>query len=294
MIIIEDILSKIKYSTFIGNTRDYVVYPVTFDENNTFPEKLMWVNNKNQSKLKSETQGTIICQEGTKIPEHPKANFILVENPRDTFRIILEIFFKEKQPVSISKTAQIDPSCVLGDQLFIGHNVVIEKDCRIGNNTSIGHNSVLLSGTIVGNHVTIGCNCTLGGIGFGYEKNAEGVYQVMTHLGNVLLEDYVEVGNNTTIDRAVLGSTHIKNNVKIDNQVHIAHGVEIGENSLVIANSVISGSTKIGKNVWVAPSSSILNKLNIKDNAYIGIGSVVIWNVKENEKIFGNPARPIE
>ena len=294
MILVEDILSKIKYSRFIGNIKDGVSYPLTFDENNVYADKLMWVNTKNQSKLTPNTKGTVICQEDAKIPDHPSANFILVENPRDTFRIILDAFFKEKQPVSISKTAQIDPSCILGNQLFIGHNVVIEKNCRIGNDTSIGHNTVILAGTIIGSHVTIGCNCTLGGTGFGYEKDMEGNYQVLTHLGNVVLNDHVEIGNNTTIDRAVLGSTLIKANVKIDNQVHIAHGVEIGENSLIIANSVISGSTKIGKNVWVAPSSSILNKLNIKDNAFIGIGAVVVWNVKENEKIFGNPARPID
>jgi UDP-3-O-[3-hydroxymyristoyl] glucosamine N-acyltransferase len=294
MILIKEILSKIKYSAFIGNTEDSVVFAINFDETNAFPDKLMWVNSKNQVKLNSETKGTIVCAVNGKIPENPGANYILVDNPRDTFRIILEIFFTEKHIPVVHKTARIDPSCKLGDQLNIGHNAVIEKNCSIGNDTSIGHNSVILSGTIIGNNVKIGCNCTLGGTGFGYEKDGEGNYQLMSHLGNVVLEDNVEIGNNTTIDRAVLGSTFIRKNVKIDNQVHIAHGVEIGENSLVIANSMIAGSTKIGKNVWVAPSTAILNKLNIKDNAFIGIGSVVIWNVKENEKILGNPARPIE
>ena len=294
MILIKEILQKIKYSRFIGNDKDYIVSPIPFDENNQLADRLMWVNSKNFSKLKSGTKGTIICPEQTKAPEGSKANFIVVTNPRDTFRIILEYFFKERQPVIINKTAQIDPSCRMGNELVIGHNVVIEKDCIIGNNTKIGHNSVILARTIIGKDVIIGCNCTLGGTGFGYEKDTGGNYQLMTHLGNVVIEDNVEIGNNTSIDRAVLGSTFIRKNVKIDNQVHIAHGVEIGENTLVIANSMIAGSTKIGRNVWVAPSSAILNKLQIKDNAFIGIGSVVIWNVKENEKLLGNPARPIE
>ena len=109
----------------------------------------------------------------------------------------------------------------------------------------------------------------------------------------MVIEDNVEVGNNTCIDKAVLGSTKIMRNVKIDNLVHIAHGVKIGENSLIIANSVIAGSTIIGKNVWVAPTANIKNNLTIGDNSTIGISAVVLKNVAENSIIIGNPGREL-
>jgi UDP-3-O-[3-hydroxymyristoyl] glucosamine N-acyltransferase len=108
-----------------------------------------------------------------------------------------------------------------------------------------------------------------------------------------VIEDGVEIGNNTTIDRAVLGSTFIRKNSKIDNLVHIAHGVEIGENSLIIANAMVAGSTSIGRNVWVAPSASIINKISVGDNSIIGMGAVVVRSVSEGQTIVGNPGKDI-
>ncbi|MBK6527865.1 MAG: hypothetical protein IPG07_21340 [Crocinitomicaceae bacterium] len=110
----------------------------------------------------------------------------------------------------------------------------------------------------------------------------------------MIIKSNVEIGNNVCIDRAVLGSTLIGENVKIDNLVHIAHGVSIGKNSLIIANSMIAGSCQIGENVWVAPSSSILQKLVLADNSLIGMGSVVVKNVEANSVVAGVPARKIK
>jgi UDP-3-O-[3-hydroxymyristoyl] glucosamine N-acyltransferase len=152
---------------------------------------------------------------------------------------------------------------------------------------------VLKYGTKIHDNAKIGANCTIGGVGFGYELDEEKKYVLLPHLGNVVLKSFVEIGNNTCIDRAVMGSTILEENVKVDNLVHIAHGVVIGKNSLIIANSMIAGSTKIGENVWVAPSVSILNKKTISDNSYIGMGAVVIKDVKENETIVGNPGKAL-
>ena len=215
----------------------------------------------------------------------------MTKNPRLTFQEILSSFFVEKVIPAISPSAVIDPSVPIGRNVNIGHHVVIEKGCSIGDDVQIGHNTILLRETKVNSHVKIGCNCTIGGVGFGYELNESKSYVLLPHLGNVVLKEHVEIGNNTCIDRAVLGSTILEENVKVDNLVHIAHGVIIGENSLIIANSMIAGSTKIGKNVWVAPSVSILNKKTISDNSYIGMGAVVIKNVAENETIIGNPGK---
>jgi UDP-3-O-[3-hydroxymyristoyl] glucosamine N-acyltransferase len=130
-------------------------------------------------------------------------------------------------------------------------------------------------------------------VGFGYEKDEDGHYQVIPHIGGVLIEENVEIGNNTCIDRAVLGNTILKKNCKIDNLVHIAHGVIVGENSLVIAHAMVGGSTVIGDNVWVAPNAALINKITIGDNATIGLGAVVVKNVGENDTVIGNPAKPM-
>ena len=114
----------------------------------------------------------------------------------------------------------------------------------------------------------------------------------MPHIGNVHLKENVEVGNNVCIDRAVMGSTLLSENVKVDNLVHIAHGVKIGKNSLIIANSMIAGSVEIGENVWVSPSSSIRQKLIIENDALIGMGAVVVKNVEPSSVVAGNPAKP--
>jgi len=179
----------------------------------------------------------------------------------------------------------------IGKNVFIGDFSVIESGCVIGNNCFIGYNNVLHKKTKIGNDVKIGSNNTIGGIGFGYEKNEKGDYEVLPHIGNVVISNKVEIGNNTCIDRAVLGSTIIKQNVKIDNLVHVAHGVVIGENSLIIANSMLGGSSVIGKNAWISPSVSIINKGEIEDGALVGMGAVVVKPVKSKTIVVGNPAK---
>ena len=116
---------------------------------------------------------------------------------------------------------------------------------------------------------------------------------IIPHVGNVVIENGVEIGNNTCVDRGVLGSTILKENCKIDNLVHIAHGVVVGRNALVIALALVAGSVEIGENAWIAPSSSILQKVKIGKNATIGMGAVVLKNVGEEEVWVGNPAKKL-
>jgi UDP-3-O-[3-hydroxymyristoyl] glucosamine N-acyltransferase len=196
--------------------------------------------------------------------------------------------------IGINLSAYIDSSSSIGSDCFIGNNVVIEENCVIGNSVQIDHNTVIKQGTIVEEKVIIGANCTIGGVGFGYEKDADGIYTFMPHLGNVVIKAGVEIGNNVCIDRAVLGSTILSKNVKVDNFVHVAHGVFVDENSLLIAHAMIGGSTKIGKNVWVAPSTAIINACTVGDNALIGMGAVVVKPVEEGKIVVGNPARPLQ
>jgi UDP-3-O-[3-hydroxymyristoyl] glucosamine N-acyltransferase len=294
---VKDILSKINYIKFIGDVNCEIHSVIQLDKYNSNPNVIYWCNDKNSSILNHCKFGTIICSSkiisGIKI--HTSCNYIIVDNPRLIFASIVRDFFViETKHTGISKNAVIHPSVKIGNNVTIGDFTIIEQGCDLGDDIFIGYNNAILQNTIIKSHVHIGSNNTIGGVGFGYEKNEDGDYEFLPHIGNVIICDFVEIGNNNCVDRAVLGSTILNKNVKVDNLVHIAHGVEIGENSLIIANSMIGGSSKIGKNVWVAPSASIINNVEIHDNALIGMGAVVIKSVDEYNVVAGNPSKFIK
>ncbi|HYF31993.1 MAG TPA: DapH/DapD/GlmU-related protein [Chitinophagaceae bacterium] len=291
---LSDIISRIRHLEFIGNIEQDITEVIALDGSNARNDVICWCSDKNVEALAGLKHGTIICSVAARPFVQKGCNYIITSNPRDSFRQLLELFNPVESGVDvIAASAVIHPSVQLGKQVQIGNNVVIEKDCVIGNNTSIGHNTVIYSRCVIGNNVKIGANNTIGGVGFGYELNDEKKYVVIPHLGNVVIEDNVEIGNNTCIDRAVLGSTILRNNVKVDNLVHIAHGVSIDENSLIIANAMIGGSTRIGKNCWVAPSASLLNKIELGEACVVGMGAVVLKDVPRKQTVVGNPGKPL-
>jgi UDP-3-O-[3-hydroxymyristoyl] glucosamine N-acyltransferase len=264
-----------------------------FDPVNTDANALMWVSEKNVIDFSSLACGIIIVPETAALPESSKCSFIKTASPRRAFQKVISKYFKKEIKPAISSTSIIHPSVKMGKDCFIGEHVVIEENAKIGDNVTILHNTVIKSDTIIGNNCSVGCNCTIGGGGFGHEPNEFGRYERIEHIGNVVFEDDVEIGNNTCVDRAVMGSTILRKNVKVDNLVHIAHGCDIGENCLVIANAMIAGSVKMGKNCWVAPSASVLNKLTVAADVTIGLATVVIKDAGRGEVLFGNPARAI-
>ncbi|MBL7870506.1 MAG: hypothetical protein JNM78_02755 [Cyclobacteriaceae bacterium] len=260
--------------------------------------KVSWMNDKNINTInpKELTLGLLVL---TPLAfdklRSANCNFLVVSNPRSSFfKIIKHFFSSAKKPEGVEKSASIHPSSHLGIGCYIGHGVVIEENCFIDDHTVIMHNTCILAGTRIGKNVIIGCNNTIGNYGFGYEKDEHGQYELLEHLGNVVIHDGVEIHNNTCIDRGVLDNTEIFENVKIDNLVHIAHGVVIERNALVIANAMIAGSTRIGENSWIAPSVSIKNKLNIAPNTFTGIGATVLKDTAENQTYIGNPAVTLE
>ena len=292
-IILKDIISILPDTTFVGNEEDFISYPTNLERDNINPHALMWANAKGRGEIKFIKAGTIICTELPSEDVSKNCNYIFTSSPRQAFAMILRAFFVDSAEPFLSELASIDKSVELGTNCTISHFCVIHENVTLGKNVFIGNNSVVHSNTVIGNNVTIGSNCTIGGVGFGYEKDDDGSYVLLPHIGNVVIRDNVEIGSNTTIDRAVMGSTILNENVKVDNLVHIAHGVAIGKNSLIIANAMIAGSSIIGENVWVAPSSSIINKVTIGDNAVIGLGAVVVKNVSEMDVVVGNPAKSI-
>ncbi len=263
------------------------------DPTNRDSEALMWCSAKNLVVLNQVQAGVILTPADAQFTPQPGCTYVLVDDPRMAFMKVLRAFFVPKKPATIASTAVIHPSVKLGAGICIGEHVVIEENCQIGDHCSIGHNTVIRDSTLIGKHVTIGSNCTIGGVGFGYEKDEDGFFQLIPHLGNVILSDHVEIGNNTCIDRAVLGSTMLGEAAKVDNLVHIAHGVSIGKNSMIIANAMIAGSVSVGDNSWVAPSASVLNQKKLGSSVTIGMAAVVVKDVPDGQTIAGSPGEEI-
>jgi UDP-3-O-[3-hydroxymyristoyl] glucosamine N-acyltransferase len=175
----------------------------------------------------------------------------------------------------------------------IGRNVYLGRGVKIGADTVVHHNAV------IGNEVVIGARCVvkscavIGEEGFGFERDPEGKAVRLPHIGTVVIGDDVEIGSLTTVCRGTLADTLLRNGCKIDDHVHIAHNVDVGEDAFVIACAEVSGGVKIGPRAWIAPNASIMNQLAIGADAVIGLGGVVVKSVPDGVVVVGNPAKPL-
>lgn len=263
------------------------------------PGTLSFLANPKYTHYIYTTQATIVIVNRDFVAESPvSATLIRVPDAYSAFAKLLEFYNQAKgSKTGISKHAAISDSAQLGDQLYIGdfvsigdhvkigNQVKIHPNVSIGDNVKIGDNTVLYAGTKIYSDCIIGANCTLhagvviGADGFGFAPQSDKHYEKVPQIGNVVLEDYVEIGANSTIDRATLGSTIIRKGVKLDNMIQIAHNVEIGENTVVAAQTGISGSTKIGKNCMIGGQVGIVGHITIADEVKIaaqsGIGSSI-------------------
>lgn len=230
----------------------------------------------------------IVCEgfENLSIPH------IVSANPRLDFLRVVGSFFAEKDiPTGIHPSANIEQGAI------IGQNVSIGAHCHIGAKVKIGDNTTILPNCSIYGKVTIGCDCyikpgvVIGGPGFGFEKDENGVPVHFPHTGTVVIGNNVFVGANTTIDRGTIDDTIIGDNVKIDNLVQIAHNCRIGDNTIITTGAIFSGGVAVSKNSWISPNSTILQQLKLGEGCKVGIGAVVMRNLKENETILGNPGR---
>jgi UDP-3-O-[3-hydroxymyristoyl] glucosamine N-acyltransferase len=239
------------------------------------------------------------------------ATLIAVKNAYSALAMLLNMLEQTKSKKSgtdssahISKTAAITGNCYVGAFAFVGENAEIGKDCYIYPYSYIGDNVKIGDGTTIYPHVTVYDNCVIGnhciihaGVvigadGFGFAPE-NGEYRKIAQIGNVVIEDNVEIGANTTIDRAVIGSTIIHKGVKLDNLIQIAHNVEIGNNTVMASQVGIAGSTKVGANCMLAGQVGLSGHIHIGDNSQIGPQAGIISNVEANSKIMGAPAMPI-
>ena len=190
----------------------------------------------------------------------------------------------------------VGPHAVIDSGAKIAENVKIYPQAYIGSNVVIGKNSIIhpgvriLSDCVIGNDCVVHAGVIIGGDGFGFSPNSENNYQKVAQIGNVIIEDHVEIGANTTIDRATLGSTIIRKGVKIDNLIQIAHNVEIGENTVIAAQTGIAGSTKIGKNCMIGGQVGIVGHITIADGTMIAAQSGIGASIKNRAILQGSPA----
>lgn len=186
-----------------------------------------------------------------------------------------------------------DAEPIIHPTACIGRNVVIGRGVHIGAGTVISHNVVIGDEVIIGQRCVIKSCAVVGEEGFGFERNAQGKAVRLPHIGTVVIGDEVEVGSLTTVCRGTLGDTILRNGCKIDDHVHIAHNVDVGEDAFVIACAEVSGGVKIGQRAWIAPNASVLNQLTIGADAVIGLGGVVVKSVPDGSVVVGNPAKQL-
>lgn len=275
------------------------------------PGALCFLSNPAYAQYIYSTKASLVIVNDDFVPEHKlSVCLIRVPNAYHAFSKLLEVYNQIKnnkigieQPSFISASAKIGKDVYIGAFAYIGDNVEIGDNAKIfpqtfiGDNVKIGNTSTLFSGVkiysdcFVGNNVTLHSGVIVGGDGFGFAPNSQGNYNKVPQIGNVVIEDYVEVGAGTTIDRATLGSTIIRKGVKLDNLIQIAHNVEIGENTVIAAQSGVAGSTKIGSNCMIGGQVGIVGHLTIANGVKIaaqsGIGNSI---TKEGEIMQGSPA----
>ena len=237
------------------------------------------------------------------------STLIKVDDAYGAFSKILSFYSQTKhnkvgieQPTVIDDSSTYGQDFYLGSFSYVGQNVSIGKNVKIypnsfvGDNVTIGNDVIIFAGvkiysdTVIGNNCNIHSGAIIGADGFGFAPNADGSFDKIPQIGNVILEDNVDVGAATTIDRATMGSTIIRKGVKLDNQIQIAHNVEIGENTVIAAQTGVAGSTKIGKNCFIGGQAGIAGHLTIGDNVRIQAQSGIGSNIPSNDKVQGTPA----
>ena len=294
--------------TIVGD-RDVDIFNISKIEEGTKGSLTFLANPKYTEFIYSTNASAAIVAEDFEPTEKINTTLIKVKDPYSSFTTILELFNKEiTSKKGISEFTVIEQNAIISDSSYIGSfttigkdskisdNCIIENHVFIGNNVEIGQGTRIYPGvkilddTKIGKNCIIHSSCSIGSDGFGFAQNDDGSYKKIPQTGNVIIGDNVEIGSNSTIDRATLGSTVIHKGVKLDNQIQIAHNVEIGENTAIAAQSGIAGSTKIGRNCMIGGQVGIIGHLKIGDNVKIQAQAGVTSDIKSDSRVTGTPA----
>lgn len=268
-------------------------------------------NPKYEEHLYTTGASVIIINESLELKQPVKATLIRVADAYSAFASLLTKYqeIESQQLAGIQEPSYIASSAKVGEKVFVGafaylaegvvvgNNVKIHPQVYLGKNVRIGDNTVLHPGVkiyhdcVVGKNVTIHAGTVIGGDGFGFAPLPDGTFKKVPQIGNVEIEDFVEIGSNATIDRATMGSTIIRNGAKLDNLIQIAHNVEVGHHTVIAAQAGISGSTKIGSGVMIGGQAGLVGHLQIADGARINAQSGVTKSIKSpGGAVTGTPA----
>jgi UDP-3-O-[3-hydroxymyristoyl] glucosamine N-acyltransferase len=275
------------------------------------PGTLSFLANPKYEKYLYKTNASVVLvNKDLKIDKNVKSTLIRVDDAYRAFASLLDMYAKSlpgkkgihdmaviSESAKIGKDVFIGAFSYVGDNVCLGDNVRIYPNVYIGDNVTIKDNTVINPGVNIYNDCIIGADCVIhsgviiGSDGFGFAPQKDSNYKKIPQIGNVVIEDNVEIGANTCIDRATIGSTIIRKGVKLDNLIQVAHNVEIGENTVIAAQSGIAGSTKIGKDCMIAAQAGIVGHLKVADDVKIGAQSGVTNDInKEGEVVLGSPA----
>ena len=280
-------LSKLLETTLIGDGNAIVDNLKTIQDAND--SSLSFVANQKYSKYLSSSKALAFIVHPNTIDGIDEGNYLVTDDPYLAFAKASSLFSSNliKQNIgSVHPTATVFPETNIGKNVVIGPNVYIGPNCSIGDFSSIRANSSLVSDVQVGSNTHVHNGAVLGSDGFGYAPSKDG-YIKIEQLGSLIIGSDVEIGAGCTIDRGALGDTHINDGVKLDNQVHIAHNVELGSHSAIAACCAIAGSTVIGKNFKMGGLSGVLGHLNIADNVTVGAHTLITKSIKESGEYIG-------
>lgn len=258
------------------------------------------------------TKASVVLVNKSFVPSAPVvATMVQVDNAYESVALMLDLFNSAKESsrrgrswrasvawsAKLRKGSYVGPGAYIGKRTIVGKGAQISSQVFLGNDVSVGENTVIFSGARIYSGCKIGSNCiihsnaVIGADGFGFAPSSDGSYKKIPQTGNVIIEDNVEIGAGTTIDRATMGSTLIRRGVKLDNLIQIGHNVEIGENTVIAALAGVAGSAKIGKNCQIGGQVGIAGHISIADNTKIGAQAGIMSTIKrEGEVLLGSPA----
>lgn len=281
------------------------------------PGSLCFLSNPKYENYLYTTDASVVIVSKDFVPTQPvKSTLIKVEDPYSAFSVLLdqykEVMSQRADRSGIEQSSFVHPSAKIGKNVYIGaysyisENVIIGDNTKIypqvfiGDHTVVGTDCLLLPGvkvynrSVLGSRIIIHANTVIGSDGFGFAPQADGTYNKIAQIGNVVIEDDVEIGANTTVDRATMGSTFIRKGAKLDNLIQIAHNVEVGAHTVVAAQTGISGSTKVGEHSVVGGQVGIAGHLTLAKGTQIGAQAGLNFSItEENKQWHGSPAQPL-
>lgn len=284
-------IAELLNEPLIGN--DIVVYAPANIENIKNNSVIYVESLRDYNKIGFKQYDEILILTNIDLKESDKYSFIKVKRPSNELIKVVENFFTISIEHHIHNSAIIEEGAIIGENVLISAGCYIGSDVKIGDNAVVWENTIIKGKTTIGNYCVIKSNSTIGSDIFNFILDKERWVQ-FPQIGDIIIDNDVWIGANTTIEKGTIGNTIIHKGVRIDDLVQIGSNCNIGENTLIAAGSIVSRDVNIGRNCWIAPNVSIRDKITIADNVMVGLGAVLVNNIEEESTVVGNPAKVLK